>query len=489
MLRSSTWDERQLASTWLRCNLRSYTRLLDPLLRLLLNPDLIGSRKSSSIKCGDLKIEGWEYTKPFDVETINYSLSTILALARFGGVGMTKALSSTSIRRSNDPDLIKALEKDGVIPDGSYLDCLFDILIRFLRCEPSKEYRSSMAKANSSIQANLSELIQGLATKTQFEPQRFKQLETVLIERIIVSVHSGTTLRQNKMLHALHDVIYAQASSSSSQSDRDFSSYRRRSGSNHALGKERGSVSDQGESRGSLISNSSSFSVNSPHPLLLRMIRDGLSKPSNTPVLHHWTDFILMIIPYYRRSITSLLLPINECICGLLQGALQRISQSYLLDLASFNSNKSHHHHRNQVSKEIQIASTSGRDSICQTSDTDFTLLMNASERVLLLCLGESSNQDQSADEETAVLSPRLPAPVALAASSEKGDSTPTASSTSATASGGGLLNYVSNVFGQEAQASNNTNASVSNRREEDTARNVDSDFCLFSSLNRFSVG
>lgn len=433
---------------------------------MLLDPELAQARKSSSTKCGDLQVDGWEYVRPFDIETVNYSLSTILALARFGGVGMTKVLSSTPVKKSNDLELISALEKDEVIPDGSYLDCLFDILIRFLRCEPSKDYQISLQKGTSSIHSNVSELVQVLASKTQVEPQRFKQLETVLIERLIVSVHSGTVLRQNKMLHALHDVIHAQAvsssSSSSNQSERE-SSYRRGSSSTNTFSRDEGSMSDHGHSRAA-SNNSSSSPTGFPHPLLLRMIRDGLSKPSNRPALQHWTDFILMTTPYYRRSITTLLLPVNECLCGLLQGALQRVSKSYLLDLKTFNSqSQRNNHHHQHVSNQQQLPSTSIRDSICQTSDTDFALLMNASERVLLQCLGESSSQNQSSDEDVAPASPRMPAPVALAGSAEKGDSTPTAAF--AAASGGGLLTYVTNVFGQEAQANSNSNVSVS--REE----------------------
>lgn len=92
----------------MRCNLRSYLRVLDPLLHILLDQRTRGSNHVREY--GETRVEGFVYERPFDHERVNYTLATVLAVARFGGQGFAKTARGTMVRKSFDRHLAKSVE-------------------------------------------------------------------------------------------------------------------------------------------------------------------------------------------------------------------------------------------------------------------------------------------------------------------------------------------------------------------------------------------
>ncbi|PWN52444.1 hypothetical protein IE53DRAFT_367211 [Violaceomyces palustris] len=404
-LRSSDGDERQLAESWLRSSLKSYTRLVDSLFVHLLDPSV--ARRSVVLACGSIKIDAQEYTKPFDQEQVNYTLSVILSLAKFGGQGFTRALKTSGMGKTSNISLAELIDQGVISTQSSYLDVLLDAVTVFLQSEPEPGLTSHMAKANAATHSLAIDLLQTIVPRGSLDAARLRQLESLLVESVLLSIASAKLERQNKMLHALHSVIHAQATSSA-----PINGLERRmpSTSLHGDGREEGFSAEIPP-----ISKPTSKTI-APHPLLLEMIRRGLATQSNRPVLQHWADFVLMTISYYRKNVTSLLLPINECVCSLLQQSLEEIDASYALPLS-----------RPSLGASTLLQAT---DAACLTSDSDLTLLINVSERVLLQALGEDPQVSRATRDES----------VSGQSSTEK--------SLASTADGsGGLLGYVSNVF------------------------------------------
>lgn len=277
-------------------------------------------------------------------------------------------------------------------------------LPRLLRSEPADAYRGLQDKVNTSTHGHVVDILQVLASRGALDQSRLKELEVVLIERIITSVYNGTVDRQNKMLHVLHTVIHALVSGET----RSEQSMRRQptwmSTPDTISGREDSSAAP-------------AQTGSTPNPLLLRMIVVGLSTRTNRPVLQHWVDFVLMMAPYYRRSLAALLLPINDCICGLLRSGMSEIERVYAPGTPDQG--------------QASTANTS-----CETTDAEVMMLINASERVLLLCLDESSLQTTVEDDLYTV--------------PERGPDSAT-----------GLLGYVSNVFAPDASSSTSATPAV----------------------------
>ena len=142
----------------------------------------------------------------------------------------------------------------------------------------------------------------------------------------------------------------------------------------------------------------------SMNPLLIQTLIDGLSVRSNRPVLQHWLDFVLMAVPQFQPALQTVVAPLNDCLCRQVLFALADLlrmssqSQSYVEDL------------------------------VATVTDADFTMLLNGLERLILLGLAYTTEIDASDDDPNTL---------------EKSASEV-----------GGLLGYVSNVFGSDSSTS-----------------------------------
>jgi hypothetical protein len=136
---------RRIGETWMRCSLKSYMRVLDPILFDLLDPSIL--RTPTAAKLHGKELHGFLYERPFDHRYIHHLLDTLLSVIRFGGQGFAKTAQSTAIKRTHHPGLRQRVEAGNYLlcpdflapeciftvgshPDASYLDMLVDILLR-----------------------------------------------------------------------------------------------------------------------------------------------------------------------------------------------------------------------------------------------------------------------------------------------------------------------------------------------------------------------
>ena len=205
-----------------------------------------------------------------------------------------------------------------------------------------------MSTINLRIHGTAIELLQAIVARGEVDAATLETIESVIVSRLFAAVHTHRLDLQNKLLHVLHSVIFASAALLP-QGTRNS----------------RGSDDEIEEEQAPRTSTS--------NPLLVQTLVDGLSKPTNRPVLQHWIDFILMTVSQFR-SLSHVIFPLSDCLCRQLRASLTDVQQIAARDIKG------------------KVAST------LHTTDAEFIMLLNALERLVLMSL--SKTVDPGGDDE-----------------------------------------------------------------------------------------
>ncbi|EJU02805.1 hypothetical protein DACRYDRAFT_94483 [Dacryopinax primogenitus] len=372
-LKSEDPHFRRIAETWMRCSLKSYHRILDPVLHDLMAPAYSGMPRVFSYQ--GVQVQEFEYERLTDQTRILYLLENLLSLVRFGGQGFGKSVKTSAL-----PGFLASESSQARRKATNYLDLLIDVLTRFLQSEPSPPLKRAMTPTNTRIQSTAIDILQLIVSRGEIEKASLLSLQQNVVSKLYSSIHTARLDLQNKLLHILHSIILATApllrgSPSPSKvtetpiEDKD---------------KDKGPTSDK------LLA------------LLIQTLLDGVSRASNRPILQHWIDFVLMTIPQFLDSMQLLVVPLCQCVSQQLRNALHDIHRATTKD----------------VKGKGNLSTT--------TNDAEFVILLNALERLVLMSLSRASDVRTSEDEV-----------------GER------------TGEGGGLLGYVSGVFGADSSGSN----------------------------------
>ncbi|KDE03256.1 hypothetical protein MVLG_06250 [Microbotryum lychnidis-dioicae p1A1 Lamole] len=380
-LKADDLSTRRAGEAWMRCSLKSYLRILDPLLFTLLDPSI--EQRSTIIKVADLRVPILEHEATFDQARVHHVLDCLLGLARFGGQGFIRIAKGSFMKHSLDPSFrerVRAADLD----THTYLDGLIIILVRFLRAEPNPKLVPSLGPLNYHIHSVVAELLQVVMSRGEAEITGLSTIESALTSRLYLCVHRGELDLQNKLLHVLHSVVHAVA------------------GSNARRHRRAPSVAS---TTGTLIATNELSNEAQPpdmthDAMFVRVVSDGVTTQNNNAVIHHWIDFLLMTIPQFRQSLHSVLFPLIDCLVQRLRSFVGDFERTYGVD-------------RSELIKPWTSA-----------TDAEFTVLVNALERLLLIAIAESN---------------------AVAPDEEPKASTAMSSDASA---GTGLLGYMSGVLG-----------------------------------------
>lgn len=215
-----------------------------------------------------------------------------------------------------------------------------------------------MAPANVLIQSTAIDLLQAIVARGEIDLPSLQNVQTAVIGKLYLSVHTHRLELQNKLLHLLHSVISAMTTS---QDPSAFLSSRGATG-----------VATDASVEPSVDMPDDPHEL-SIHPLLLQTLMDGINSPSNSAVLQHWLDFVLMAVPQFHHALQSLVFPMGDCICKNLRIRLDDLQRAL---------KESHDHH----------------DFRSNTTDSEFIMLLNALERLVLLSL--STTETGHTDED-----------------------------------------------------------------------------------------
>ncbi|GAA6010233.1 hypothetical protein JCM11491_005403 [Sporobolomyces phaffii] len=376
-LKAEDLATRRAAEAWMRCSLKSYIRILDPLLFTLLDPTI--NFQHQTIKVSETRIPILVCQRSFDQSRVLHALDSLLALARFGGQGFIRIAKSSWLKHTLDPALRERVMKSEV-DNLTYLDGLITILLRILRADPDPRMTTTLGPLNQHIYAVVGEILQVLVSRGEADISSLPSIESTLLNRLFRSVHRGELDLQNKLLHVLHSVIHANTTQS-----------RRNAPPTHQGETEKSTIDGDNPSQPPDLTRNEFF---------VRILSDALSVQDNNAIIHHWVDFLLMTIPLYRHELHTILLPLVDRFVVRLRALVIDSKNAY--------------------------SSLDSPATFLTTTDAEYTALVNALERLLLMVLAESSSV--GGDDESS-RSERVP------------------SETSSSTGGGGLLGYMSNVL------------------------------------------
>ncbi|KAF8665364.1 hypothetical protein AX16_000383 [Volvariella volvacea WC 439] len=381
-LKSEDPHLRRIGETWMRCSLKAFSRVLDPILFDLLDPTV--RRKHAITKIRGRELQIYEYERPFDQRYMNHLLVLLQCVAQFGAQAFAKTIRSVYIRRSHHIGLDQRVDSIGLAhADATYLDVLIELLLKFLRSEPSEAGQVSMNSLNSQIHSTVVDLLQTIVARGEIDIVSIEAIEAIVVPKLFFCVHTKRLDLQNKLLHLLHSLTSV------------MTSYEAMSRANAPNKQDAGSDSLH---HGETAEGVRTYSLN---PLLTQTLVDGISLPSNRPVLQHWLDFVLMTVPQFQPALQPLVIPLSECIYRQLLLALEEL-----------------HNMSNSSPSSIQ-------DVRSRVTDAEFTMLLNGLERLILLGLAHSLAETSTTDDDANTL--------------EKSVS-----------ESSGLFGYVSGVFGAD---------------------------------------
>lgn len=276
-------DPRKLrtSETWMRCNVRSYFRILDPLLRRILN--------ASQAKKGK-----------FDSSQVQHYVSNLTSLFRFGGQAFAKSCLSTEVSKSVNAQLVATAEAR--YPNtNSYLELAAETMTSLLEEEVKDPSRLKMQSA-------VLELLKLLVSRGDLPPKSLQLIKTALVSQLLLATQQQRLTLQNSMLQLLHSSII-------SGQDRRNRGHRATS-STFSLPEKDVSVIAASE----LVAE---FDTS-----LVGMIKTGVSASTNRPVLQHWIDFVLMIIPYFEYK-PLLLRTLSDAFCEQLRSIMLSLHATF----------------------------------------------------------------------------------------------------------------------------------------------------------------
>ncbi|WVF67091.1 hypothetical protein IAT40_001836 [Kwoniella sp. CBS 6097] len=276
----------RLTETWMRCDLRSYFRVLDPIICRLLDPAI--------------QYEGNNYAGPVDLNLIRHHIESVSTLFKFGGQGLSKACHATDIHQSTEA------------PTGL------------------RKVAPLVVKAQSAAL----ELLQTIVARGDVSVPQLTDLKVSLVDKLLAAIHHRHLTLQSKMLHLLHSAINASSPIAKAQNHRRSPSL-----------VEKHPVSE----------STQDFDQN-----LVRMIIDGVSTPTNLPVLQHWIDFVLMTVAQLASK-PNLTHSLSECFSQQLRQLVTQTQTVYAK------------------------TSVSVTDEKLSVTDAEVIMVLNALERVLMI--------------------------------------------------------------------------------------------------------
>ncbi|KAG8967964.1 hypothetical protein FRC03_008985 [Tulasnella sp. 419] len=358
-LRNDNPTLRRLAETWMRCNLKSYLRVVEPILFDLLDPT--AQRIPITNSHQNTTIRAYMYKRPVDLVVARHLVESLQTVARFGGQGFGRALRTTPMEKSLYPGLISRIPADCIPQSCNFMDVLIDILLGFLQTEPHPDNAALMGPNNTRLQALSLDLLQFLASQGDLQSAALDSIGEAVVGKLYSVVHNDRLDLQPKLLHVLHSVTVASVAST-----------------RHVLpplGYETGRELDLGVGSDKQLRESMQpFASVGMHPLLLQTIVDGISSEDNRPILQHWVDFILMTLPLLQHSATAIIYQLNDTISRLLRTAINKLA-------------------------DTPGKTKTQRDVTLFVTDSELIALLNALERVVLLGVAHSQ-QDSRQEEE-----------------------------------------------------------------------------------------
>ncbi|KAF8924042.1 hypothetical protein BGZ58_002248, partial [Dissophora ornata] len=310
-LSSTNPSNRRAGETWIRNNLISYSRLLDPLLLVLYDQTIVRQQTEETFHNEYFPV--YYYIRNFNQAQVQYVFNALLTIFRFGGINFL-----WSIRHSKIPvDMVPAVAEivgctDPKVPP-TYLDCFVRSALRFIESEPASDYKS-MLSLNEEVHMVAADFLQSIISKIDFiDTNLLAIIYKTAINKMLYCINHGRLDLQNRLLHLLNATVFMEIAytkknhppahppqNAAMTRDASISTFDSSSGS---------SQSTRGDT------NEAVFRTVGSSPLFVKTVFDALSVPSNRPILQSWMDFLTVALPFLTNNFRRVLLPVIQCLC------------------------------------------------------------------------------------------------------------------------------------------------------------------------------
>lgn len=291
------WDgpdpfRRQAAETWLRTNLRSYFRALDPMLARLLDPTI--SQTDPSI------------ARQLDLAQLKHCVDCMSILFRSSGQTLHRACQSAALGQSPHPSIATYLLKSSRHDTVTYAELILDLMIPILG---RKGQASKDTQLETGLHAAVITFLQSFVSQGELAPPSLHRLEGAVMVRLNEATADGHITLQPALLRLLLDLL--------AQSHRPTGKAHRRS------------TSLSEKSRMSITSGTAS--TQNSETALLQVVLTGLTSPQNRPIMQHWVDFVVSLAPLVRDK-PELLASLCEAFAAQLRAIMLDLHQIYAAD-------------------------------------------------------------------------------------------------------------------------------------------------------------
>ncbi|KAF9918461.1 hypothetical protein BX616_008681 [Lobosporangium transversale] len=313
-LSSTNPSNRRAGETWIRSNLKSYPRLLDPLLLVLYDHTIVRNEMEETF-----------HNEHFPAQ-VHYVFNTLLTVFRFGGLGFLRSLRQSTIHL----DIVSSVSEIVEVTDPNLPPTYLECFVRFIESEPTSDYKS-MLNLNEEIHMVATDFLHFIISKVDhIEPPLLAMIHKTVINKMLYCINHSRLDLQSRLLHLLHATILMGTTSvkkanniagiSSSQAvpiprDSSMSTFEGTSISSNPASND---------------ANESLFRVVGSSPLFVKTIFDALSVPSNRPILQHWMDFLMLALPFLTNYFRKVLLPVIQCLCDQILRSRACLQEAYL---------------------------------------------------------------------------------------------------------------------------------------------------------------
>ncbi|KAF9347056.1 hypothetical protein BGX26_001433 [Mortierella sp. AD094] len=351
-------SNRRAGETWIRSNLKSYPRLLDPLLLVLYDRTIVRNDSEETFHNEYFPVH--YYIRNFNQAQVQYVFNTLLTVFRFGGLGFLRSIRQSVIPPDMVPAVADIVGTTDMKTPPTYLDCFVRSALRFIESEPASDYKL-MLNLNEEIHMVAADFLHFVISKIDhIDPNLLATIHKTVINKMLYCINHGCLDLQSRLLHLLHATILM--GTTPVKKSNTPNTPMARDGSMSTLDSAGGSSSNH-TSGGD--TNESLFRVIGSSPLFVKTVFDALSVPTNRPILQHWMDFLMLALPFLTNYFRKVLLPVIQCLCDQILRSRACLLEAY-------------------TNQERSLTGTPN------LTDQDLTIFLTGLERLLTFSLAEA---------------------------------------------------------------------------------------------------
>ncbi|KAF9924707.1 hypothetical protein FBU30_005377 [Linnemannia zychae] len=323
-LSSTNPSNRRAGETWIRSNLKSYPRLLDPLLLVLFDHTIVRSQSEETFHNEYFPVH--YYIRNFNQAQAQYVFTTLLTVFRFGGLGFLRSIRQSTIPLEMIPAVADVVGVSDSKTTPTYLDCFVKSALRFIESEPTSDFKSMM-NLNEEIHMVAADFLHFIISKIDHvDTNLLAMIHKTVINKMLYCINHGRLDLQSRLLHLLHATILMGTSPIKKPTSNSSASHNGSLVRDSSMSAFEGAT---GHNQSTHDPNENLFRVVGSSPLFVKTVFDALSVPTNRPILQHWMDFLMLALPFLTNYFRKVLLPVIQCLCDQILRSRASLIEAY----------------------------------------------------------------------------------------------------------------------------------------------------------------